>query len=434
MQVRVRPGSLHGTLQVPGSKSHTIRCVLLSLLAKGPSVIHNPLASGDGLSALAVSKAFGATVQQQKGRWVIEGRGSQLLVPENCIDTRNSGTTTCFFTSVAALVDGYTVITGDQQIRRRPILPLVNALNELGAKAFLTRPNQSAPPVVVRGVMKGGNTTINGFNSQYVSSLLLSTPLVQSTTHLTVVDALEKPYVQMTLDWMHRYGVDVANDHAYGAFTIEGGQSYKSGEHHIPADWSAVAFPLVASVITDSDLVLTGLDFQDSQGDKRVVDILISMGADIVKDTEAGTLHCRGGVALQGGQVIDLSDIPDALPALVVAATQAHGSTVFTNLQHVRVKETDRVGEMTQKLNLLGCDLSIVEDSLVVRGPTAIGAGTVSSSHDHRIAMALVSAAMAAQEEVVVTDAECADVSFPGFFDSFRACGANLEVMEDAEL
>lgn len=429
MNVHVKPGFLKGSLQVPGSKSHTIRSVLLATLAGGRTCIENPLASGDGLSALAASRAFGAIVKEEENRWVVQGRGGILQVPSNVLDTGNSGTTTCLFTSVASLVDGYTVITGDEQIRRRPILPLVDALNALGATAFLTRGGQGCPPVVVKGVLQGGTVTIEGKNSQYVSSLLLSAPLAKRTTVIQVANALEKPYVQLTLDWMKRLGIEVANPADYTQFVVEGGQQYQSGDFTIPSDWSAVAFPLVAAAITRSDLVLTGLDFSDSQGDKRVVDILARFGANVYRQNES-ELHIVGGERLKGGLTIDLSDIPDALPALSVLATQAEGRTVFDNLEHVRQKETDRVAEMTAKLNSLGCSLHIERDSLVVDGPTPIQGGIVSSSDDHRIAMALVAAGLASEGEVVITDAQCADVSFPGFFSKFAACGAGLFIEE----
>lgn len=429
MNVHVKPGFLKGSLQVPGSKSHTIRSVLLATLAGGRTCIENPLASGDGLSALAASRAFGAIVNEEENRWVVHGRGGVLQVPSNVLDTGNSGTTTCLFTSVASLVDGYTVITGDEQIRRRPILPLVDALNALGATAFLTRGGQGCPPVVVKGVLQGGTVTIEGKNSQYVSSLLLSAPLAKRTTVIQVANALEKPYVQLTLDWMKRLGIEVANPADYTQFVVEGGQQYQSGDFTIPSDWSAVAFPLVAAAITRSDLVLTGLDFSDSQGDKRVVDILARFGANVYRQNES-ELHIVGGERLKGGLTIDLSDIPDALPALSVLATQAEGRTVFVNLEHVRQKETDRVAEMTAKLNSLGCSLHIERDSLVVDGPTPIQGGIVSSSDDHRIAMALVAAGLASEGEVVITDAQCADVSFPGFFSKFAACGAGLFIEE----
>lgn len=427
MHVTVLPSALTGSLQVPGSKSHTIRSVLLSLLSHGTSTIVNPLSSGDGLSARNAAEAFGATVEEAENTWIIEGRGGNLLVPGDCINTGNSGTTTCFFTSVAALARGWTVISGDDQIRRRPIKPLVDALNTLGATAFLTRPNQLAPPVVVRGPLKGGKVHIDGTNSQYVSSLLLSSPLSEGDTEIQVTHPLETPYVQITLDWMKRYGVDVERNDDYTRFLVRGKDHYRPGNHIVPADFSAVAFPLVAALLTDSNLLLTGLDFHDSQGDKRIIEILQSMGAVLLKDEARGTLQVVGGTPLRGGVTVDLGDIPDALPALAVAATQAHGVTTFTNLRHVRLKETDRVAEMEMKLNALGCNVESKEDSMIVHGPTKIVGGTVSSSHDHRIAMAMVALGMASEKGVVVEDAQCVSVSFPGFFSAFQACGASIE-------
>ncbi|NCC66290.1 MAG: 3-phosphoshikimate 1-carboxyvinyltransferase, partial [Spirochaetia bacterium] len=388
-------------------------------------------ASGDGLSALDAAKAFGAVVQVYPDSWVIEGLQGKPRVPENCIDTKNSGTTTCFFTSVAALVEnGYTVITGDEQIRHRPIKVLVDALTALGVTAFLTRIEGSAPPVVVKGPLRGGEVLIQGFNSQYVSSLLLSAPLSKTSVSLSVENALEKPYVQMTLDWMKKFGVSVSNPKDYTAFFIQGGQQYQAGTFTIPADWSAVAFPLVAAAITKSNLLLTGLDFADSQGDKRVVQIMQDMGCQLLVDSQNGTIRVTGGRPLTGGLIIDMSDIPDALPALMVFATQASGTTIFTNLAHVRLKETDRVLEMQQKLTYLGCNVRLQEEALIVEGPTEIQSKEVSSSFDHRIAMALFCAGLCAENGLIINDVECASVSFPHFFESFQACGAQFDIQE----
>lgn len=425
MNVIIQPGALSGTLQVPGSKSHTIRSVLLATLAEGTSILKNPLASGDGLSALEAARCFGAKIEQQDDLWIITGRGGDLQVPVNVIDTKNSGTTTSFFTSVAALVDGYTVITGDEQIRRRPIKNLVNAINALGATAFLTRQDSECPPLVVRGKLMGGSVSLVGRNSQHISSLLVSCALAEGRTEIHVIDAREKPYVQMTLDWMRKFGVEVENPENYTHFIIEGGHRYKAGEFSIASDWSAVAFPLVGAAITDSDLLLPGLDFGDSQGDKRVVEILRQFGAQI-EMVGSDALRVIGGATLKSDFAIDLSDIPDSLPALSVLATQAEGTTRFVNLEHVRQKETDRVQEMCDKLGTLGADIHIQDDVLVVHGPTPLRGGTVDSSNDHRIAMALAVAGLAAEQAIEVTNADCAAVSFPLFFEKFAACGAKI--------
>jgi len=423
---------LQGQLQVPGSKSHTIRSVLLALLAQGVSTISNPLLSGDGESAIEAAKAFGAKVTRNKNHLIIEGRGIPLCIPEKGIDTKNSGTTTSFVTSLATLTEGETFITGDEQIQKRPIRVLVDALRSLGSDVTIIRANSDAPPLIVKGGLVGGEVTLDGFNSQFVSSLLLASPLATGRTEITVQNPLEKPYIQMTLDWMRRFGVTVgSNEPEYTHFVTEGGQSYRSGEFTIPSDWSSVAFPLVAALGLDSCLTITGLDFSDTQGDKRVVDLLIAMGADLKKDIENQTLTVRGGRKLKGGLVIDLGDIPDALPALCVAALHSDGDTTFTNLAHVRVKESDRVLVMAEELGKLGARITIAEDHMVVHGGKALHGTTVESHGDHRVAMALTAAALMVGGSTQINDASCTEVSYPNFFASLIKAGALITLHEE---
>lgn len=432
MYVTINKSSLEGEVRVPGSKSHTIRAVLLALLAKGISIIENPLESGDGESAIEAARAFGAKVTKQGNRLIIEGRGVPLLAPEKDIDTRNSGTTTSFVTSLATLADGETVITGDEQIQQRPIKTLVDALNSLGCSVFFSCEGSQSPPLLIKGGLEGGKVQLDGFNSQFVSALLLASPMAKSRTEITVLNPLEKPYVQMTLDWMRRFDVVVAsNEPEYTEFSLEGNQRYTSGNFSIPSDWSAVAFPLVAALVTDSHLTIPGLDFSDSQGDKGVVDILISMGADISKDTENQRLIIRGGRTLRGNPVIDLGDIPDALPALCVAALHAVGKTTFTNLKHVRVKESDRVLVMAEELGKLGAKITIDSDTMTVTGGLALSGGILSSHNDHRVAMALTGAALMANGEVRINDVGCTEVSYPNFFSSLINVGAAIAVHEE---
>lgn len=432
MTVTITKSSLTGTLQVPGSKSHTIRAVLLATLSEGESLIHNPLVSGDGLSAISAAKAFGATVTQGEGGVVIQGKGKCLQSPESHIDTRNSGTTTSFVTSMASLAEGYTFITGDEQVRARPIRVLVEALRQLGVELEITRPNHNAPPLFVKGGLEGGSVTLDGFNSQFVSSLLLVSPLGKNKTEIHVRKPLEKPYVQMTLDWIRRFGARIESDEPlYTHFVIEGGQRYTGGECTIPSDWSAVAFPLVAALVSPSSLTITGLNFEDAQGDKRIVELLMAMGADLTADREAGSLVIKGGKKLKGGQIIDLGDIPDALPALSVAALFAQGRTVFTNLAHVRVKESDRVLVMAEELAKLGAEVEITSDQMIVHGGRPLHGGVVESHGDHRVAMALTAAALMADGPVEVKGAECAEVSYPQFFASLAKVGVALSLVSE---
>lgn len=432
MYVTVNKSSLTGEMHVPGSKSHTIRAVLLAMLAQGVSIIENPLLSGDGESAIAAARAFGAKVEQTGNTLVIEGRGIPLLTPEKGINTENSGTTTSFVTSLATLAEGQTLITGDVQIQQRPINVLVDALNALGCSVNLVRKGSKAPPLLVKGGAPGGRVTIDGFNSQFVSSLLLASPLACGRTEIMVTNPLEKPYVQMTLDWMRRFGAIVeSNEPLYTHFVLDGGQQYRSGSYTIPSDWSAVAFPLVAALGGTSHLTIAGLDFSDSQGDKAVVDILAKMGADIEKNRENQSLTIRGGRKLTGGLSIDLGDIPDSLPALCVAALHCDGETTFTNLEHVRVKESDRVLVMAEELGKLGAKITIGEDHMVVHGGHYLHGGTVESHGDHRVAMALTASALMADGSVQINNVGCTEVSYPDFFASLVKAGASIALHED---
>lgn len=422
--------SLRGEFIVPGSKSQTIRAVLMALLADGKSVIHNPQYGNDGQSAYHAAEQLGAKIVKNDSEWIVQGCGGIPSVPENIIDTVNSGTTTSFVSGICSLLDGYAVITGDEQIRRRPIRPELEALAELGAAYFITRKGCDCPPVVIGGKMHGGKCHLPGYNSQHVSGILVPAALIPAgeTVEIEVAEPREVSYIQMTIDWMKKYGVIADKSDNDRFYYVAGGQKYKAAETWVSSDWSAVAFPLVAAVCTNSDIVINGVNFNDPQGDKRVVDILISMGADIVKDTAAGRLIVHGGRSLNGNTEINMNDIPDALPVLAVAASYAEGETRFTTLAHVRIKESDRVAVMCEELSKCGADIRITDDSMIIRGGKRLHGDIIDSRRDHRIAMAMTVCGFFADGRMTVKYAECADVSFPGFYDLMKSAGADINL------
>lgn len=425
MIAKATPHKLSGHAVVPGSKSHTIRAVLLATLAEGRSIIHNPLLSLDGRSALAAARQFGATVQEGDGFWVVDGCGGKLAVPDNYLDCGNSGSVAYFATPMAALVDGYTFVTGDAQIRRRPIDETLSAIRELGGFAEPSRPGSTSCPAVIHGIMKGGTAHFDGKLSQIVSGIMMAAPLLESDTDIVIRNPKEKPYLDITLDWMARYGVPLENNEDYTHFHIRGNQKYCGLETTISGDWSGVAFPLVAGIITGSEIVIDSVNFADSQGDKAVVDVLIRMGAALEKDILGNRLLVSSDSHLHGVE-ISMNDIPDALPALSVAAAFAQGTTHFTGLGHVRLKETDRVAVMAQELARMGVRTEIGPDDMTVYGGTVHGAA-VESHGDHRVAMALLVCGLAAEGCTTVKGAECAAVSFPNFFEVMDGLGAGFD-------
>ena len=419
MRINTQRSTLRGEVLIPASKSHTIRAVVIAGLAHGKSTIHNPLVASDCLAAVGAARLFGAKADLGDF-WKMEGVGGVPRVPENVVDTRNSGTTLNFSMGTAGLVEGTTVLTGDEQIVRRPVQPLIDALKDLGAGACSTR-NNGLPPVIVKGRLKGGKTRFRGIISQYLSSLLIHCPLVERDSEIEVYDVLEKPYIQMTLGWLNRQGIRYEASSDFTHYRAFGGQSYHGQEVTIPGDFSSATFFLVAGSIMDGDITLLGLDMADAQGDKQVVNYLKEMGARI--DVEEMGIRVRGG-SLRGVE-LDMADTPDALPAMAVAGCFARGRTIIRNVANARLKETDRISVMTKELSRLGAKVEELPDGLIVH-ESALRGCPVKGYGDHRVVMALAVAGLAIPGETEVDRAESVGVTFPNFFDLMQRLGARI--------
>lgn len=428
MKAYINKKNISGELTVPGSKSHTIRAVAIATLAEGKSIIKNPLPSGDCKAAYNAASLFGSKCRVEENKWLVEGVGSNIKVPEDVIDVDNSGTTLYFMTALASLVPGMSIFTGDEQIRNRPISGLIKAIKELGANGFTTRKDVDAVPAVIEGPRKGGTVTIEGRMSQYVSSLLITAPMVDGVTRIEVDNPKEKPYLAMTIDWMEKTGITVDYDKEnFTYFEVKGPQKYNNFDLTIPSDWSGVAFPLCAAVLTDSDVIINDVKLDDKQGDKKIVDILVEMGADIKKDEENNRLIVKGGKKLKG-ITVNLSDMPDSLPMLSVVACYAEGVTRFEGTAIIRVKETDRVAVMNENLTKMGAKIEDDADSMTIYGVKTLKGTNVESYNDHRVAMALSVAGLRAEGETIVNNAECVKVSFPNFYEIMNSVGANITV------
>jgi 3-phosphoshikimate 1-carboxyvinyltransferase len=352
--------------------------------------------------------------------WEVEGVNGIPRVPENVVDVKNSGTTLYFFMGTAALTKGATVLTGDEQIIRRTAQPLITALNDLGAEVFSTR-NNGFPPVVVKGPAKGGKTRFGGLVSQYISSLLIHCPLMEKDSELEVFDVCEKPYIQMTLSWLDRYGIWYKASDDFGHFTIHGGQSYRGLDVTVPGDFSSGTFFLVAGSIGEADITLLGLDMNDVQGDKQVVTYLQEMGARITH--EKGRIRVRGGTLK--GREFDLGDTPDALPAMAVAGCFAEGKTILRNATNARMKETDRIAVMAKELTTLGAKVEELPDGLVIHQSELRGRA-VQGYRDHRVVMALAVAGTAVPGRLEVNSAEAVQVTVPNFLELMKGLGAKM--------
>jgi 3-phosphoshikimate 1-carboxyvinyltransferase len=426
MKWRIRPARLAGRIAIPPSKSHTIRALLVATLAEGSSTIRAPLLHGDGASAIRAAAALGAGVERHGTDLAIRGVGNNPDKGQLLIDMGNSGTSTNLFASVAALGKRPRRFDGDNSLRSRPFRPLLRALESLGASCTFEQRGRDLP-FTIRGPLHGGATTVNGVSSQFVSSLLFACPLLPENTIVTVENLHERPYVELTLWWLKKQGIELSYPDDFSEFHIPGRQAYHAFDLAIPADFSSATFAACAAAMSGGgSLTLTGLDFTDPQGDKGIFDVLRRMGAEVTNDPDGVTVT---GPRALSGQTVDLNSMPDALPALAVAACSATGTTQFVNVAQARIKETDRIAVMRGELAKMGAQVTERSDGLTVTASPLKGAH-VNGHDDHRVVMALALAGMIAEGETVIDTAEAAGVTYPAFVEDFRALGAEIEAVE----
>lgn len=427
MILTAQKSRLSGSVRIPGSKSHSIRAVAIASLANGTSRIHNPMLSEDTASAVKCYQLLGADCNTQNSAcWTITGTGGNITAPNQPIDVGNSGTTLRLAAGSAALASpaDTIILTGDRQIQSRPIQPLLESLTELGARAQSIRGNGCAP-IQVTGTLKGGQTTIDCFTSQYLSSLLMACPLADGPSTINITHLNEADYVQITCDWLDQQGIQYEN-RGWKQFIVPGGQAYTAFDRSIPADFSSATFFLCAAAVLGDDIFIEGLDFTDSQPDKAVVDYLKAMGAAV----ETAPEGIRIAKADLHGIEIDMNRTPDALPAMAVTAAFASGTTRLVNVPQARRKETDRIACMAAELAKLGAQVEELPDGLVIHGRNGdnLTACNVSGHGDHRIVMALSIAGMALPQATRIDTAEAMKVTFPEYVSLMTRLGATLEL------
>jgi 3-phosphoshikimate 1-carboxyvinyltransferase len=352
------------------------------------------------------------------------GSGGTFAHPENVLDVGNSGTTLFLLMAIAALGTEAFRFTGDAQTQKRSANNLLDALNGLGVKAISEKGN-GCVPAMINGPIKGGRISISCPTSQYLSALLLAAPLAPlgTITEIDVPLLNEKPYIEMTLDYLKKQNVkyECAEDFSY--FKIEGGAHYKPMNGSVPGDFSSAAFPACAAAISGGKVTLLGLDPTDTQGDKKIFEYLKKFGCNIEWNKSIDADEYELSIARNGslhGFEIDLNDTPDMLPSLAATAIFAVGKTSLVNVAHARIKETDRVQVMAEELGKLGAKIEERSDGLIIHGKAESGesflhGGNAKGHGDHRVVMSLAIAALGANKPIEIDSAESADVTYPGF-------------------
>jgi 3-phosphoshikimate 1-carboxyvinyltransferase len=377
------------------------------------------LLARDTLATIAACRSLGANIKHENGNLYIEGK-TGLEPPENVINVENSGTTLRLVTVMSSLVTkGFTVITGDESLRKRPMQPILDALIQLGVRSYSTKMNGCAPLIVKGGGIRGGIALVDGrTSSQFVSALLISCIYADSKVIIKINGGqVSKPYIESTLATMEAFGVTIDHDHHYSEYRIEN-MKYTPTEFEIPADFSTAAFILSAGILAGDSLTVQGLNFKMPQGDSRIIDILRAMGGEINVNKEKGEVVVSRCDVLEGGQ-FDLTDTPDLLPAVSVLALRARSQVRISGIAHARLKESDRVANISSELAKLGALIKQQNDEILITPPKILKNACLESFNDHRLFMAFTIASMLT-EKSTVTGAESVDVSYPTFIEDLR--------------
>ncbi|EDO4468755.1 3-phosphoshikimate 1-carboxyvinyltransferase [Salmonella enterica] len=405
-----------GAINLPGSKSVSNRALLLAALACGKTVLTNLLDSDDVRHMLNALSALGInyTLSADRTRCDITGNGGPLRASGALeLFLGNAGTVMRPLAAALCLGQNEIVLTGEPRMKERPIGHLVDSLRQGGANIdYLEQENY--PPLRLRGGFIGGDIEVDGsVSSQFLTALLMTAPLAPEDTIIRVKGELvSKPYIDITLNLMKTFGVEIANHH-YQQFVVKGGQQYHSpGRYLVEGDASSASYFLAAGAIKGGTVKVTGIGRKSMQGDIRFADVLEKMGATITWGDDfiactRGELHAID---------MDMNHIPDAAMTIATTALFAKGTTTLRNIYNWRVKETDRLFAMATELRKVGAEVEEGHDYIRITPPAKLQHADIGTYNDHRMAMCFSLVALS-DTPVTILDPKCTAKTFPDYFE-----------------
>lgn len=405
-----------GSINLPGSKSVSNRALLLAALACGKTVLTNLLDSDDVRHMLNALSALGInyTLSADRTRCDITGNGGPLRASGALeLFLGNAGTAMRPLAAALCLGQNEIVLTGEPRMKERPIGHLVDSLRQGGANIdYLEQENY--PPLRLRGGFTGGDIEVDGsVSSQFLTALLMTAPLAPEDTTIRVKGELvSKPYIDITLNLMKTFGVEITNHH-YQQFVVKGGQQYHSpGRYLVEGDASSASYFLAAGAIKGGTVKVTGIGRKSMQGDIRFADVLEKMGATITWGDDfiactRGELHAID---------MDMNHIPDAAMTIATTALFAKGTTTLRNIYNWRVKETDRLFAMATELRKVGAEVEEGHDYIRITPPAKLQHADIGTYNDHRMAMCFSLVALS-DTPVTILDPKCTAKTFPDYFE-----------------
>jgi 3-phosphoshikimate 1-carboxyvinyltransferase len=408
---------VEGEINLPGSKSLSNRALLLAALAEGTTTLTNLLESDDTRHMLNALKLLGVeyTLSEDKTECTVIGNGGPFMCEEPIeLFLGNAGTAMRPLCAALTLGEGEFVLTGEPRMKERPIGHLVDALRDAGADITYLE-NEGYPPLkIIANGLEGGEVAIDGtISSQFLTALLMAAPLAKSDMHITITGELvSKPYIDITLDIMKRFGVEVINKN-YEKFIVKAGQIYKAVERYmVEGDASSASYFLAAAAIKGGTVKVTGIGKKSVQGDVAFADVLEKMGAKVAWADDyiavtRGALHAID---------MDFNHIPDAAMTIATTALFADGTTPLRNIYNWRVKETDRLYAMATELRKVGAEVEEGEDYLTITPPKQLKHAAIDTYDDHRMAMCFSLLALD-PVSVTINEPECTAKTFPTYFE-----------------
>ncbi len=419
---------VRGEVQVPNSKYHAHRALILASLAPGISRISGLSDARHVDYTVSLLRSLGTCIDIEGDTFIVHG--GPYHSQTGSISAGSSGSTLYFMVGLACLADRDITVTGQKYFQRRPIGPLLAALRQLGVDA--SSPTDCPPIRVKARRPSGGVVHIAGTLSQWVSGLLLLAPFSLDETTVIIDGPLnELTYIELTVRMMRRFGLEVEVSADWRRYTIAPNQVPRPTDVVLPPDIGSAAFGLAVGALHPADILLRGLRQTSSCGadhpESELLDIVAAMGLPMAYDPQADGVRVRHQGLRMGPVEVDCRRVPDMLPVLSVMAALADGESVFRHVEHVRLKESDRVVAMLQ-LNGMGGNLRFDGTNLRVRGVPRLTSSHLSSFNDHRVLMSLAVAATAAEGRSALTYPNAYRISYPMFLAAMQKLGLDMEI------
>jgi 3-phosphoshikimate 1-carboxyvinyltransferase len=419
-QIEITPVSnpLSAMVTVPGSKSITNRALLIAAMAEGRSVIENVLFSDDTLRMLEALKLLGfqIAIEERDKRVTVNGLGGQIPSSGGDLSIGGAGTAMRFLIPFLTLARGKFKIDGNQRMRERPIGPLLDAMQRLGASVYSERDNR-CPPVIAdsRSSFRGGATHVDArMSSQFVSAMLMPAPLWAEGLRLQVAGDTARPFVEMTLRIMESWGVkwNIDGD----TITIAGGQTYRARRFIVEPDASNASYFAAAAALCGGTVTIQGLSANSVQGDIAFLTVLQQMGARVKWNQDSVEVTAVGQLR---GVDIAMNGMPDMVATLAAIAPFATSATRIRKVEFIRHHESDRLRSIATELRRLGASVTDLEDGMEIV-PSRLKGASIETYDDHRIAMAFAVVGLRIPG-VKIQDPACVSKTFPDFFDEFAS-------------